>query len=108
MLTLFLLVLVHFVADWPLQSDFIAKAKSPWRPEGAGGLWFWALTAHASTHALGTYLVTRRVDCALFVLGTHWIVDLMKCRGAIGIHVDQILHLSMLVCVAGRAGEVPC
>lgn len=61
---LFILLLVyqlkHFIADYPLQGEFMLKkfAKDP-------AVWIPALAAHAGVHALFTLVI------ALFVIGYH-------------------------------------
>ena len=46
---LFWLVVLHFIFDFQLQSDFIARNKSP----GSGHVWPWVLSAHAAGHGTG-------------------------------------------------------
>ena len=98
MLTLFLLmVFVHFLADYPLQGDFLAKAKNrtapipdvPWRQ---------ALGAHAGIHALGVYLITHSVALAVVEWVLHALIDDAKCRGKLTFNQDQFLHIA---CKAG-------
>ena len=47
---LFVLVVAHFLCDFPLQGDFLAKAKNPEAPL-PGVPWQWAMLAHAAIHA---------------------------------------------------------
>ncbi|TXH56889.1 MAG: DUF3307 domain-containing protein [Desulfurellales bacterium] len=98
----FLLVIGHFVADYPLQSDFIAKGKNRFRPVDPASIppgqtpqtvWPWVLTAHAGTHAAATYLVLGSPILALCELIAHWLIDYGKCANRYGIHADQIMHL---------------
>jgi len=99
----FLLALGHFVADYPLQSDFIAKGKNRWRPVDLASVpagqtpqtvWPWVLTSHAATHAAAVYLVTHSALLAALELIVHWVIDYGKCANRYGIHVDQSLHLA--------------
>lgn len=100
--TLVALALGHFVADYPLQSDFIAKGKNRFRPVDPASIppgqtpqtvWPWILTAHAATHAAAVYLVLGRADLALAELVAHWAIDYGKCANRYGIHADQAMHL---------------
>lgn len=99
----FVLALGHFVADYPLQSDFIAKGKNPFReidpstiPPGQKPqlVWPWVLTAHAATHAAAVYLITGSHFLAAVELVAHWAIDYGKCANRYGIHVDQGLHMA--------------
>lgn len=104
--TLLWLLLGHFVADYALQSDFMAKAKNRNRkldpatiPPGQTpqAVWPWVLTAHASVHAAAVGLVTGSPLLALGELVVHWAIDYGKCENLYGIHQDQALHLATKV-----------
>lgn len=99
----FLLCLGHFVADYPLQSDFIAKGKNRWRPVDPASIpmgqtpqtvWPWVLTAHAATHAAAVFLITQSALLAALELIVHWAIDYGKCANRYGIHMDQGLHVA--------------
>ena len=99
----FKLSLAHFVCDYPLQSDWIARSKSrhagppaAYDPKLHGPvarIWPWVLTAHAATHAAGVLLVTGSMVAASFELVAHWLIDYCKCERWYGLNVDQCLHL---------------
>lgn len=100
MTVLFWLVVGHFVADYPLQSDFIAKGKNRHNPMGyipAGQTpqvhWPFVLTAHAATHAGAVALATGSplLGCCEFV--AHWYIDFAKCENWTSIYSDQALHI---------------
>lgn len=84
------LVAGHFVADYPLQSDFIANGKK--RPGLYGVPWYYILSAHAATHATAVYLITGSMLLSLVEFGAHFLIDFWKCEGSINIHEDQALH----------------
>lgn len=89
---LFLLLLGwHWLADYPLQGDFLAKAKNRTSPL-PGIPWQQALTAHAGIHAFGVLVLTGYIWLALFELVAHFAIDDAKCRGRISFNVDQALH----------------
>lgn len=81
----------HFVADYPLQSDFIANGKK--RPGLYGVPWYYTLSGHAATHAVAVYLVTGSMVPSLVEFAAHFVIDTLKCEKLIGIHTDQWLHI---------------
>lgn len=102
MLTLFLLMaFVHFLADYPLQGDFLAKFKNRYNPDlhadyrAAMGLPSAnaALMAHAGIHALGVYLITQSILLACVEWVLHAAIDDAKCRGKLTFNQDQALHI---------------
>lgn len=93
---LFLLVAMHFVCDYVFQTSNIAIGKNRKTDECYLGVdWYYWMTSHAATHALGVYLITRSPILALFEMFTHFVIDCMKCEGRLHLHQDQILHLVM-------------
>ncbi|MEY5098077.1 MAG: hypothetical protein RJA36_796 [Pseudomonadota bacterium] len=97
---LFLSLLVaHAVCDYPLQGDFLAKAKNPAQPL-PGVPWPWAMGAHAAIHAgaVAGAFAWRCGPAAGLLFGVvefamHFAIDYAKCRGAIGFSFDQVLHV---------------
>ena len=89
---LLLLLLGHFLADYPLQGDFLARAKSRYLPV-AGVPWYQALLAHASIHAGSVFLVTGSLLLASAELISHCVIDDLKCFGRISFNTDQIAHV---------------
>ena len=99
----FILCLGHFVADYPLQSDFISKGKNRFRPVDPASIppgqvpmtvWPWVLTAHAATHGTAVLIVTGSPLLALLELISHWLIDYGKCANRYGIHADQTMHIA--------------
>lgn len=86
--TLLLLLAAHWVADYPLQGDFLAKAKQ------AGPLRVYHLVAHAGIHAGAVLLVTGSVILALVEWVAHTAIDEVKVRGVTGFADDQLLHIA--------------
>ena len=104
MATLFWLFVGHFVADYPMQSDFIARAKNRHNPMGyipAGQTlqvhWPWVLSAHAATHAGAVALATGNPLFGVAEFVAHFLIDVAKCENVTGIHTDQMLHLACKV-----------
>ena len=107
MSVLFWLLCGHALADFPLQSDFMARGKNRHTPafnvpagQTPQAIWPWVLSAHAAVHAGAVALATGSVawGCVEFVL--HWIIDWLKCENVTGIHADQALHV---LCKCGYA-----
>ena len=90
--TLFILIGVHFLADYPLQGDFLSKAKNHKSPI-SGVPWYQALTAHSGIQALGVGLVTGSLFLALLEFVAHWITDYGKSEGWYGFNSDQFIHI---------------
>lgn len=78
----------HWLADYPLQSDFMAKAKV------AGPLRAYHLIAHAGIHSAVVLLVTGSIWLALAEWLLHTLIDEAKTRGIIDFAQDQALHLA--------------
>lgn len=88
----FFLVVGHAVCDYPLQGDFMARAKNHRTPV-PGFDWLAVLVFHAVIHAGAVLLVTGSLDLALAELCFHAAIDFGKCSGRFGFRVDQGLHL---------------
>lgn len=88
------LVFLHFLCDYPLQGDFLAKAKNVNTPI-PGVPWWQALTAHAGIHAGAVMLATGSATLAIVEWISHFAIDWLKCSGRIGFNTDQALHLAL-------------
>ncbi len=82
-----LLVAAHFVADYPLQGDFLAKAKFN------GPLRVWHLFGHSAIHGGAVLLVTGSLLLGLLETVTHMAIDEAKVRGWTTFAQDQALHM---------------
>jgi len=99
------LVVVHVLADFPLQGDYLARQKV--RKTSAGwSEWLVALTAHSVVHAGGVWLVSGSLALGLLELVLHGLIDLAKGEGKFGLLADQLLHLSckLVYVIAFSAG----
>lgn len=90
----FQLIIAHFLCDYPLQGDFIAKFKnpniaSPVKPEV---IWWQLLTAHSAIHSGAVWYLTGSPTLAAAECIHHWVTDYLKCQGCFGFHVDQLFH----------------
>lgn len=88
-----LLLFGHALADFPLQGDYLARAKNRTNPL-PGTPWWIALGAHALIHAGAVLLVTGSPWLALAELVAHAVIDDAKCAGHIGYVTDQAMHVA--------------
>ena len=93
---LFLLIFAHFLADYPLQGEFLANAKN--RNTEVGKI-FWphALFAHSFIHAGFVGLLTGSLFLAMGELIIHALTDFMKCEGKLTLNQDQVIHFTCKV-----------
>lgn len=99
---LFALVIGHAIADFALQTDFLASAKNRHaqldrffgKDRTPPHVWFWALGAHSLIHAAAVWIITGSVVLAAAELVLHWVIDYAKCEGHTNFSVDQLLHLA--------------
>lgn len=92
MMMLVLLLGAHALADYPLQGDFLSKAKNRTAPI-PGVPWQQALGAHVAIHGAFVALITGIWWLALAEAAIHWITDDAKCRGRLSFNQDQAIHL---------------
>lgn len=111
MVTLIYLLAAHAVCDYPLQGDWLSKAKNPtlifdpkfglrqpikddrYSPLMLERIWPLALLSHALIHAAAVLLITGSIWLFLAELVAHTLIDYAKCKGAFGYNVDQYLHI---------------
>ena len=92
-LTLFILLTFgHFLADYPLQGDFLARAKNLVNPI-AGVPWYQAMAAHCGIHAGFVFLITGSFLCTGIEFVFHFLIDVSKCEGKISYNIDQAMHV---------------
>lgn len=93
-----LLITMHFIGDYVLQSDFMAKAKN--RNTDVGRVMStYVLPAHASVHGLLVLIVTGSIILFYIEAIFHYIVDYNKNESIITLHQDQLLHLGSKIVV---------
>lgn len=96
--TLALLIAAHFVADYPLQGDFLAKAKAD------GPLRVWHLFGHSAIHGGAVLLITGSLLLALLETAAHMAIDEAKVRGWTTFAQDQALHVVCKIAWAALIG----
>lgn len=85
------LLVAHALADYPLQGDFLAKAKNRTAPI-PGVPWYQAMGAHCLIHGGAVALITGIWWLGVAEFVAHWITDDLKCRGRLTFDQDQIVH----------------
>jgi len=88
-----LLIVGHALADYPLQGDFLARAKNRAAPI-PGVPWYQGLVSHALIHAGFVGVITGSLLLACFELIAHCLIDDSKCMGRISYNADQALHVA--------------
>jgi hypothetical protein len=88
-----MLIFTHALADYPLQGDFLARGKNRTAPI-QGIPWQHPLAAHSVIHGGFVGLITGSVWLGAAETVAHAIIDDAKCRGKIGYHADQALHVA--------------
>lgn len=89
----FAFLVVHVLADFPLQGDYLARQKVR-RDATSRTDWLIALSAHSVIQAGGVWLLSGSLLLGMAEFVLHWLIDLAKGEGKFGIVVDQCLHLS--------------
>jgi hypothetical protein len=88
---LVLLVLAHFVCDFSLQSDRMAREKVPGSDRTLN--WRWWLLGHSSSHGLAVALITGVPLLGVAETALHGLIDWCKGRYRLSMTIDQSLHL---------------
>lgn len=101
-LLLFALLVGHAIADYPLQGDFLARAKNHRAPvlaaNGQAFPWWIALGSHALIHGGAVALVTGSALLGLAETVAHVAIDYGTSEGKTGGYVgDQALHVACKV-----------
>lgn len=86
------LIAGHFLCDYPLQGDFLSKAKNRASPI-LGVPWYQALGAHSFIHGAFVALLTGIWWLGALEASIHWLTDDAKCRGRLTFNQDQAIHI---------------
>lgn len=87
---LFLMIGWHAIADVPLQTGDLSRAKRP----GGSMPWPFATAIHAFIHGFGVAAITGLWWLGLAEVVAHALIDQGKARRRYTALVDQFLHLA--------------
>lgn len=93
---LYAMIAAHALADYPLQGDFLSKAKNRSAPL-PGVPWYQALAAHSIIHGAAVALLTKRPLLGVAETVIHAATDHAKCAGRLTYNQDQAIHLACKV-----------
>lgn len=88
-----LLLFGHALADYPLQGDFLSKAKNRSAPI-PGVPWWHAMGAHAVIHGGFVGVITGLWWLGVAEAVIHSMTDDAKCQGKISFSADQSIHIA--------------
>lgn len=91
-----LMIVAHALFDYPLQGDFLAKAKNRAAPI-PGVPWYQAMAAHSIIQGGAVWLITASPWLGLAEVAVHFIVDDLKCNNQISYNADQAIHVTCKV-----------
>ena len=102
---LFVLLFLHALGDFALQSEAMAKGKNrhiknpTYIPPGQKfkETWFYWLIAHALIQGGLIYLFFPVLLIALIEVISHFIVDYLKCENITNLHHDQLIHFILRI-----------
>lgn len=97
------LICAHFLLDFGIQGDFVAKYKARLVEGKDNVIWNWVLTAHAASHSLPVLLLTQSVWLGLFMFVSHFIIDFLKCEQKINFNQDQTLHILVIAVITASS-----
>ena len=104
LITLFVTLLcTHFLLDFAIQGDFVAKYKARIVDEKENVFWKWVLTAHAASHTLPVLVLTQSVLLGLVMFISHFVIDFLKCEQKINFNQDQTLHILVIAAVTAAS-----
>lgn len=86
------LLLGHYLMDYPLQGDYISRAKNPVSPLPHVP-WWQVMFAHTFMHAMAVYIILGIWWIAVLELVIHFATDVQKCRGELTYNQDQFIHI---------------
>ena len=92
LLLLFLLLLGHRLADYPIEGDFLTRGKANLTAQEIKK-WPMELTIHSFIHGITVGLLTASTLLGVFEFVIHWIVDYIKFNGYFDVDTDQFIHV---------------
>jgi hypothetical protein len=97
----FFLLCGHALADYPLQTEFMAANKNCRLNQRGPVPWYYVLLAHSLIHGGTVAVIVAALGLGLptaVFLGTvetvaHFAIDHAKCVAKVSIHIDQAAHV---------------
>ena len=74
------LLCCHFLLDFAIQGDFVAKFKARIVDGEKNAMWKWVLTSHAASHTLPVILLTQSLLLGGVMFLSHFVIDFLKCE----------------------------
>lgn len=99
LITIVTLLCCHFLFDFAIQGDFVAKFKARVVDGKENTMWKWVLTAHAASHTLPVIILTHSLLLGSIMFLSHFIIDFLKCEQKINFNQDQILHIFVILLI---------
>lgn len=87
-----LLLFAHLLFDYPLQGDWLARAKNRHDPIPHVP-WYQAMFAHTAMHGMAVWIITGIPLLGLAEMAIHWITDDLKLQGELTFNQDQAIHI---------------
>ncbi len=102
---LFLLLCGHALADFALQTEFVATNKNrhirhKFEPDIRSKMqviWPHLMLNHCLHHGLMVFIITKSLTLALAEVAVHFVTDYGKCERWYGFHGDQFIHIATKV-----------
>ena len=93
------LLCCHFLLDFAIQGDFVAKFKARIVDGENNIMWKWVLTAHAASHTLPVIILTESLLLGGIMFLSHFIIDFLKCEQKLNFNQDQTLHIFVILLI---------
>lgn len=91
------LLIGHAIADYALQTEWVARAKQPGFRFGGEVIWPGVLACHAAIHAGAVKLATGSWPLACLEFAAHAAIDYARGRGRLSYNADQMAHVGCKV-----------
>lgn len=83
------LIVGHYLGDFVLQNDYVAKNKAP-----GNANWIHCMIAHCAIQAGTVYFFTASPILGGLEFAIHFVVDVLKCGGHLSFNMDQAIHIT--------------
>jgi Protein of unknown function (DUF3307) len=91
------LLIGHAIADFALQTEWMARAKQPGGRFDGEVVWPTVLACHAAIHAGAVKLATGSWMLAGLEFAAHAAIDYTRGRGRLSFNADQAAHVGCKV-----------